>query len=69
VNSAATLLTALGIATLCTVLLVVYGLRVLLRIVALRAAVGFFQAPGTNGNVIMLAREMFTYLASGKGKR
>jgi hypothetical protein len=40
--------------------------RILLRVAALRAAVAFYQAPGTNGNVIKLAEEMARFLARGR---
>lgn len=68
-NSAVIVLIALGVATLCAVLLVVYGLRVLLRIVALRNAVAFLQADGTGGHPIDHAAYMFAYLTTGRRPR
>ena len=60
---------AVTVTVLCFVLAAVYALRVLLRVVALRAAVAFYQAPGTSGSSIGLAREMFHFLASGTAPR
>jgi hypothetical protein len=47
-------------------LILVYAIRVILRIIALRQAVAFFQAPGTSGDVVKLARNMFQFLTRGK---
>lgn len=46
--------------------LLVYAVRLTVRVVTLWAAVVFYQAPGTNGDVISLAAKMFTYVVRGK---
>jgi cobalamin synthase len=51
---------------LSVVSLVVYLMRLGIRMLTLWAAVVFYQAPGTNGDVIGLAAKMFTYVVRGK---
>jgi sugar phosphate permease len=48
------------------VTLLVYVVRLTLRVITMWAAVVFYQAPGTNGDVISLAAKMFTYVVRGK---
>lgn len=44
---------------------VIWVIRTILRVLALRSAVMFYQAPGINGSVIILAKQMFTFLVRG----
>jgi hypothetical protein len=51
------------------VTLLVYVVRLTLRVVTLWAAVVFYQADGTHGDCISLAASMFNYVVRGTTSR
>lgn len=67
-SAATLLLVSLGTVVLATVLLVVYAIRCVVRVIGLYAAVWFFQAEGTRGDVTMLAQEMTNFVFRGRRK-
>jgi hypothetical protein len=58
-----------GLFVLVAVLFAVTAVRMWLRVIALKQAIAFYQAPGTNGKVTELAEIMFMYIVSGRVRK